>query len=154
MTENDLVEMKLDGTIISGKNDPSSEWKMHAVLYSQNEDIRAIVHTHSQYATAFAILGMPIPLILIEMVYSLGKCVPLAEFALPGTEDLGHKACKALEEGVSCLLANHGVLAVGDNVSEAYERVHYVEHVADIYHKSLAIGSPNVLSEQMAAQLK
>lgn len=133
MEEEDLMLMTLDGEIIEGKHKPSSEWRMHAAIYKEREDIGAVVHTHSPYATSFAVNREIIPVILIEMVPFLGGDVLVADFALPGTEDVGKEALKVLKGRNACLMANHGVLAVGGNLEEAHIRAIYVEDAAKIY---------------------
>jgi L-fuculose-phosphate aldolase/L-ribulose-5-phosphate 4-epimerase len=141
MTADDAVSMKLDGTILSGHLAPSSEWQMHASIYKNRRDITAIVHTHSPYATSFAVTHQPIPVILIEMIPFLGGDIPVAEFALPGTEALGLESLKVLEDRYSCLLANHGTLAIGDTLQKAYIRAIYVEDAAKICALALSHGS-------------
>ena len=133
MTEQDLVLMRLDGEIAEGTMRPSSEWRMHAFVYRERKDVLAILHTHSPYATSFAVNNEKIPIILIEMVPFLGGEVPLAEFALPGTDSVGEEAVKVLEGHETCLMANHGVLAIGTSLEQAHIRAVYVEDAAKIY---------------------
>ena len=83
MVLDDLVVMKLDGTIMEGHNKPSSEWKMHAKVYVEREDVGGVVHTHSPYATGFAVCNEGIPVILIEMIPFLGGDVQVAKFDMP-----------------------------------------------------------------------
>ena len=104
MEEDNIIVMRLSGQVIAGSGLPSSEWRMHALAYEKRPELRAVVHTHSPYATGFAVLHRPIPLILIEMVPYIGGDVPLAEFALPGTRDLGQKALDVLNGRSGCLL--------------------------------------------------
>lgn len=133
MEEEDLVLMKLSGEIIEGRYKPSSEWRMHAAVYKERADVGAVVHTHSPYATSFAVNREPIPVILIEMVPFLGGDVMVADFALPGTEDVGREALKVLSGRNACLMSNHGVLAVGETLEQAHIRAIYVEDAAKIY---------------------
>jgi L-ribulose-5-phosphate 4-epimerase len=142
MSIKDIMVLKLDGTILQGDRRPSSEWRMHAEIYNAKPEIRAIVHTHSPYATSFAVSNETIPVILIEMVPFLGGDIQVAEFALPGTSDVGTQAIKKLTDRNSCLLANHGAVAVGSNLSQAHIRAVYVEDAAKIY--ALAKGHGNV----------
>lgn len=145
MTVEDIVEMRLDGEIVSGHRKPSSEWQMHALVYKEREDISSVVHTHSPYATSFAVIHEEIPVILIEMVPFLGGSVPLADFGLPGSIEIGEEALKALVDGKNaCLMANHGVLAVGGSLEQTYTRAIYVEDAAKIYSLSLNAGRNNI----------
>ena len=133
MKEEDLVLMKLSGEIIEGRHRPSSEWRMHAAVYKEREDVVAVVHTHSPYATSFAVNREPIPIILIEMIPFLGGDMLVADFAMPGTEDVGREALKVLKGRNACLMSNHGVLAVGENLEQAHIRAIYAEDAAKIY---------------------
>lgn len=154
MTEADIVEMQTDGTVISGRGEPSSEWRMHALIYEKREDVRAVVHTHSPYATGFAVSHRPIPLVLIEMVPFLGGNVPLAEFALPGTAALGEKALEVLTDRSGCLLSNHGALTVGSNVDKAYLCAVYLEDAAKIYYNACSCGAdPVIIPDEIALQM-
>lgn len=148
MEEDDLVLMTLDGEVIEGTNRPSSEWRMHAVVYQNKEDVSSILHTHSPYATSFAVNKQEIPVILIEMVPFLGGNVPVAEFALPGTEAVGEAAVKALQERNACLMTNHGVLAVGTTIEQAHIRAVYVEDAAKIYSLALSNGETYEVPEE------
>ena len=133
MKEEDLVLMKLSGEIIEGRHRPSSEWRMHAAVYKEREEVGAVVHTHSPYATSFAVNREPLPIILIEMIPFLGGDMLVADFAMPGTEDVGREALKVLKGRNACLMSNHGVLAVGENLEQAHIRAIYAEDAAKIY---------------------
>ena len=153
MTEADIIVMHPDGRVVSGNGEPSSEWRMHALVYRQRADVRSVVHTHSPYATGFAVLHQTIPLILIEMVPFIGGDVPVAAFAMPGTEDLGQEALEVLSDRNGCLLMNHGVLAIGQDTAEAYVRSVYIEDAAKIYFNARSVGEPFVLPEEITRQL-
>jgi len=139
-----IVVMTLDGEILSCPPDarPSSEWRLHAELYRAKKDVNAIVHTHSPYATSFAVIREGIPLILIEMQPWLGGSVPLAEYAPTGSLQLGLNAARDIGDRGGCLLANHGVVAVGPDMDTAYVRASYVEDAAKIYHMARCVGKP------------
>ena len=92
----DIVRCDLDGNIIEGDLQPSSEWRMHAAIYRAYPEYKAIFHTHSPYATAFAVVHKPIPSVLIETCIFLGGDVECAEYATPGTFAVGE--CGALPE--------------------------------------------------------
>lgn len=128
----DMVVMKTDGTVLEGHYRPSSEWRMHAEVYRAMPDVRAEVHTHSPYASAFAVNHLAVPDILIQMKPILGGDIPLAQFAPQGTREVGLEAVKVLKGRSACLLANHGVLAVGETLEEAQLRAVYVEDAARI----------------------
>ncbi len=147
MKPEDIMVIRPDGTIIDGEHRPSSEWCLHAEIYRSMKNVNAVVHTHSPYATALAVNHRGIPVILIEMVPFLGGDVPLAQFALPGTAEVGRYAVEAMmKDGRNaCLMANHGVCAVGGSLPQAHIRATYTEDAARIYSHALASGFPVVL---------
>ncbi len=153
MQESDIVIINLNGDVIEGTLPPSSEWKMHTQIYRKNNNVKAVVHTHSQHATALAVLGKPIPLILIEMVPFLGGDIQIAEFALPGSLELGNKVVEKISERNGCLLANHGVVATGDSVEAAYVNAEYIEDAAKIYNLACISGTPKTIPSEFVIQM-
>ena len=150
----DMVVLRLDGEVTEGRYRPSSEWRMHAAVYEAKEEVSALIHTHSPYATAFAVNNRGIPPILIEMVPFLGGDVPLAKYATPGTRAVGDEAVRALEGRHGCLLANHGVLAAGDSLERAHLRAVYIEDAAKICSIALSNGPIVTMSEAQIAEMK
>lgn len=145
MTLEQISVIDLDGTVISG-NPPSSEWPLHAQLYRHMPSVNGVVHTHSPCATGFAVTHTPIPVILIEMIYFLHGAVPVADYARPGTPEVGLNAVRAMADGsTACLMANHGVAAVGDTLEQAHLRAVYVEDAAKIYCNARLVGTPVVI---------
>lgn len=142
MKPDDIVAMRLDGTVLGGEKQPSSEWRMHAAVYRAFPDTGAVFHTHSPHATAFAVVHRPIPATLIEMHFFLGGDVPCAKYARPGTDAVGENAAAVLAGKGGCLLENHGVLAVGRDLDEAYLRAEYIEDAAKIYILANTLGTP------------
>lgn len=143
----DIVRMKLDGTVLEGALRPSSEWRMHAAVYRAYGETKAVFHTHSPYATAFAVTRTSIPAVLIEARIFLGGEIRCAAYATPGTENVGVNAIPALKDRGGCTLANHGVLAVGEDLAQAYLRAEYIEDTAKICAIAQTIGKPVELSE-------
>ncbi len=150
----DMVVMKLDGQVLEGSYRPSSEWRMHGAVYAAKPEVGALIHTHSPYATAFAVTHKNIPTILIEMVPFLGGDVPLARFAMPGTAAVGEEAVKVLKERTGCLLANHGVLTVGKDLAQAHLRAVYVEDAAKICALAMGVGEIHTMSDEQIAAMK
>ena len=146
MQADDMVMLRTDGTILGGCRAPSSEWRMHAAIYEGREDVNAIFHTHSPYATAFAVNRSSIPAALIEAHLFLGGDIRCAAYATPGTRALGEKALLALENRGGCTLANHGVLAIAADAQQALLRAEYIEDMARIYAIAKSIGQPVELS--------
>ncbi len=154
ITPEDMVVLRLDGEVLEGKYRPSSVWRMHAAVYEAKPEVSAIIHTHSPYATAFAVNNRNIPTILIEMVPFLGGDVPLAKFAIPGTKAVGEEAVKVLAERTGCLLANHGVLTVGDSLERAHIRAVYVEDAAKICSIAMGHGPIVTIREEDIAAMR
>ncbi|MCY6483407.1 class II aldolase/adducin family protein [Clostridium aestuarii] len=154
MTLEDLVVLKLDGTILEGYNQPSSEWRMHAQIYIERKDIKCVLHTHSPYATGFAVCQERIPVILIEMVPFIGGDVPVAKFGMPGTDSVGIEALKVLDDRKACLLSNHGTLAIGETIDKALTTSIYLEDAAKIYHIAKNAGNVKILSEKEINAMK
>lgn len=154
MKPEDVVLMKLDGTVLEEGHKPSSEWRMHAGVYAEREDVSAIIHTHSPYATSFAVTHESIPVILVEMMPFLGGDIPLSQFGMPGTDELAINANKVLKNRNSCLLMNHGVLVIGRDLDQVYVRAQYVEDAARIYHYAREVGKPVELDESILAVLR
>lgn len=150
----DMVVIGLDGHVLEGNYRPSSEWIMHTMVYRQKPEVNAVIHTHSPYASAFAVRNQGIPAILIEMIPTLGGDVPLAAFGMPGTEEVGREAVRALRDRGGCLLANHGVLAVGGTLEQACVRAGYVENAARICSIAMGIGGVVPLDGERLRQVK
>jgi len=158
MKPEDVVLMKTDGTLVYCKEGrkPSSEWSLHANIYQGMENVNAVIHTHSQHATGFAVTHQEIPVILVEMLPFLGGSIPLADFGMPGTDEVGINAVKAMTTHPrnAALLANHGVVAVGKNIDQAYIRAVYVEDAATIYYYSLQSGIPQNISREAEVAMR
>lgn len=142
MEEQDIVVIDLDGTVIEGCHKPSSEWKMHAEIYKHLPHVKSVVHTHSPYATSFAVNHQEIPVILIEMIPFLKGKLEVSDYAEQGSAQVGLNAVPILARKNACLMANHGVVAVGTTMEEAYINSVYVEDTAKIYHMALCTGRP------------
>lgn len=145
MEEQDIVVSDLDGTVVEGHLRPSSEWKMHAEIYKHLPHVGAVVHTHSPYATSFAVTHQEIPVILIEMIPFLKGKLEISPYAEQGSAQVGLNAVPILERKNACLMANHGVVAVGKTLDEAYMNSVYTEDTAKIYHMALAGGQKPVV---------
>ncbi len=139
MTAEDIVVVDQTGTIINGSKKPSIELPLHSTIYKAKKEINAIVHTHSVYSTAFAIARKPIPVTCEDMIQIVGGQVDVAEYFLPGSKELADSVASALDNKSACIMANHGLITVADNLNEAYKIARIVEKSAQavIYAKSL-----------------
>lgn len=137
-----------------GEKQPSSEHSMHMQVYRQRDDVGGVVHNHSPYATTFATLNEPIPASHYLIAFA-GAEVPVASYETYGTEALGNIAVETLgEEYNACLLQNHGVLAVGDDVASAFETALMVEYCAQIQYQAMAVGEPTIIPDGEVERLQ
>ena len=144
----DLIHLSLDGTILNGARKPSSEWPFHVEIYKARPDAQAIVHTHSPRATALSSARRGIPAFHYMIALCGGADVRCAEYATFGTPELAENAVKALEGRKAVLLANHGVIALGQTLAGAHTIVAEVENLAGQYLDLLASGlEPVILDE-------
>jgi L-fuculose-phosphate aldolase len=145
-----IVAMALDGTF-SGTTLPSSEWRFHRDIYSQRPEVQAIVHTHSSYATSLACLGRDIPAFHYMIAAAGGADIRCAPYATFGTQELSDFALQALTGRNACLLAQHGVIAVGASLEKALGLAVEVENLSRMYWQALQIGKPIILSDDEMA---
>ncbi|RDJ25325.1 class II aldolase [Bosea caraganae] len=150
----DLIRLKLDGTVVNGSRKPSSEWPFHVEIYKARPDAQAIVHTHSPRATALASARRGIPAFHYMIALCGGSDVRCAEYATFGTPELAENAVRALEGRKAVLLANHGVIALGGSLAGAHTIVSEVENLAGQYLDLLASGlEPVILDEAEMARV-
>ena len=154
LTCQDLVKVDLASGKDEGRWRPSSEWRLHAAIYKKRPDCKAIVHTHSVYATAFASARAAVPPIVEEMAQVVGGSVEVAEYALAGSWQLAENAARALGSKTAVLLANHGLVGVGKNLSEALKVCQIVEKTAQIALLSRVLGPVYTLSADDIRKLR
>ena len=143
----DVVVLDLDYNIIDSDKLPSSEYSMHRIFYARREQVRAIVHTHSIYATTIAALNWELPAVHYLIGFS-GNEVPLARYATFGTEELANNAFEGMGNYNAVLLANHGLLAVGSDLHLAFNTAEEIEFTCQVYYRAKSIGDPVILPEQ------
>lgn len=142
----DIVRMDLQGTA-QGQRTPSSEWRFHQDIYRARPEVNAIVHAHSPYATSLACLGLEIPAFHYMVAVAGGKNIRCALYATFGTQALSDHAVAALTDRKACLLAQHGMIAVGTSLKSALALAVEVESLAGQYWRALQIGKPDLLSD-------
>lgn len=154
MEADDLVIVDLHGHRLEGDRNVSSEVEMHLLIYSMRPEIGAIVHAHPPTATGFAAAGVSLEEPLIsEVVLTLGS-VPLAKYACPGTRDLSSSLRPLVPEHNAILMANHGVVAYGDDLEQAFMHMETVEHFAKIALVARTIGTPKPIAEEEVRKLE
>lgn len=141
----DAVEMKMDGAVRPGQKTPSTEWRLHRDILGSRADVQAIVHTHSLYSTTISMLRRPIPAVHYMIVLAGSDEIPCAEYATFGSAELALHAVTALRGGDACLLANHGMVALGQSLASALKLAAEVETLASQYWHAAQVGSPHVL---------
>ncbi|NPV92143.1 MAG: class II aldolase/adducin family protein [Firmicutes bacterium] len=146
--------LDLEGRVLLGGRRPSTETPMHRTIYRHREDVRAIVHTHSPYAAALSAARQPLPPILEELAQMIGGEVRVAEYALPGTQELADRVVAALGDSAAAFLPNHGLVGVGRSVNEALLVCEIVEKGAMVYCYASMLGKPTVLDEEKVKWLR
>ncbi len=146
-TPDDIVAVTTDGEA-RGARLPSSEWRFHRDIYRVRADVGAIVHTHAPFATALACLHCEIPSFHYMVAVAGGRNIRCAPYATFGTQALSDHAVAALEGRNACLLANHGMIAVGASLSAALALAVEVETLAEMYWRARQQGEPVLLSSE------
>jgi L-fuculose-phosphate aldolase len=150
----DLIVVDSDGGVQQGRRRLFSEWQLHRAVYSVRADVGAVVHAHPRCATAMASAGVDLDVaISAEALVSLGPSVPTVEFAPPGDPDLSERVSAAALAAHGCLLANHGLLAWGDDLSMAWARYELIEHLCAVTVKARALGGARTLPGAVVAAM-
>jgi L-fuculose-phosphate aldolase len=142
----DVPLMDLDGRWF-GRRRPSSEWRFHRDIFRSRHDVGAIVHTHSPQATALACTGRGIPAFHYMVAVAGGRDIRCAPYYTFGTQELSEAALAALKDRKACLLANHGVIATGADLSSAISLAGEVENLALQYCAALSLGEVCILDD-------
>jgi len=148
LTPENMVVVDLDGKQVEGDLAPSSDTASHLYIYRHREDINGVVHTHSDYATAFAALGMPIPAVLTAIGDEFGGPIPCGDFALIGSEAIGKAVLDAIGNTTAVLLKNHGVFTIGKSGRAALKSAVMVEDVAKTVWLAKQLGEPCEISQE------
>ena len=148
MTPDDVVIVEADGSPAEGRHRPSSELRIHVEVFAARPDVRAIVHTHSPFATTFAAARRPVPAVhyVLALLVAPGRdTLRVAEYATFGTAELARNAVRALGDDHAVLLANHGAIAVGGSLRSALGRAERVEELAMLAWRAGQIGGATLL---------
>ncbi len=145
LTEDDIVFVHMDGSS-RGRWQPSSEWLFHRDILAQRGEVGAVVHTHSIAATALACLRRDIPPFHYMIALVGGDTIRCAKYATFGTQALSDNAMAALRDRKACLLSNHGMIATGVDLAEAFRITVEVETLSEMYLRALQAGEPVLLS--------
>ena len=144
----DIVFMGLNEEVENNNltNKPSSEWRFHRDIYVNKQVAQAIVHAHSPHATAVSSHGKAIPPFHYMIALAGGEDIKCADYATFGTEELSNNVIKALENRNACLMSNHGQVAFGKDLEDAFELAQEIENICHQYTIALKLGKPKILS--------
>ncbi|NTX34094.1 class II aldolase/adducin family protein [Myxococcus sp. CA033] len=148
----DIVLMRLDGSH-EGRRLPSSEWQLHRDLLVARPEVGAVLHAHSMFCTTLACLRRGIPAFHYMVSAAGGVDVRCAAYATFGTEELARRVLEALEGRKACLMANHGMLALGAGLAQAFKLAVEVETLAAMYWRALQVGEPVLLDDEEMARV-
>jgi L-fuculose-phosphate aldolase len=148
MTADDLVITDLDGKVLEGKRAPTSEKALHLACLRKHPELGAVIHSHAKYATMFAITRRPIPCVIEEFDVFVGGEVPVADYKLTGSDELGEEVSRHVGERGAVLMANHGLLSVGKDLAGALKVAKLVERTAEIVWGAQALGKLVPLPEE------
>lgn len=143
----DIVIMDLDGKVVEGERKPSSEYGLHKIFYERREDLDAIIHTHTMYATTISCLAWELPAVHYMIALS-GKDVRCAKYATFGTMELAENAFEAMKDRRAVLLQNHGMLAGAGDLANAFNITEEIEYCAELYYRTKCIGEPVILGDK------
>lgn len=149
LTPENMVVVDIDGNLVEGDLKASSDTASHCYIYRHMPHINGVVHTHSRYATAFAVVGQPIPCVTTAMADEFGGEIPCCGFCLIGGEDIGQLVVDMLTDhrSPSCLLQNHGVFAIDTTVEKAVKAAIMTEDNAAIVWTARHLGTPMTIPQ-------
>jgi L-fuculose-phosphate aldolase len=152
MEPDDIVEMYFDGTYV-GRRRPSSEWRFHRDILAARDDVNAVLHCHSIYATTLACHHKTIPSFHYMTAVAGGTSIRCAKYATFGTQALSDHALEALEGRLACLLGQHGQISLGADLQKALWLAIEVETLSRLYVQALTLGDPPILSDDEMARV-
>jgi L-ribulose-5-phosphate 4-epimerase len=155
LTPDQMVVVDVEGRVVEGALKPSSDTASHCYIYRHMPQVFGVTHTHSRYATAFAVLARPIPCVTTAMADEFGGEIPCGAFALIGGEAIGQVVVETLRDSRSpaCLLQNHGVFTAAASAEKAVQAAVMTEDNAAIVWTALQMGTPIPIDPAHIAQL-
>ena len=153
MSPESMVCMDFSGQVLQGGK-PSTEWRIHRDIYCARPEIGAVLHSHSIFATTLACLRREIPAVHYMIALAGGDSIRCAPYSVFGEQTLSDDALEALRGRKACLLANHGMIALGSNLDDALGVAIEVESICEIYWRTLQVGEPHILSSQQMDEVR
>lgn len=153
LTYNDLCVIDFDGNVVEGSKKASSEKFVHIEFYKKRENVGAICHFHSPYLTSFAACNQPLKeKVLPEIVFMFGE-IPVAPYAIPGSKLLADETAQYFDNYTVILMQNHGAIAGGKDLKEAYLNIELCEAYAKTLLFSKILGGAKILSESQTQEI-
>lgn len=144
----EILVLDPEGNVVEGTGRPSKEYPMHRAIYEKRPEIRAVVHTHPVFATAFAMAGKTVPDQYLVETKAMIRGIALADYAAPGSLALAEKVREKAVGNDAVLLQNHGALTVGKDLTDAFQKMEILESVAKTMIMSRVIGEPVAIPEE------
>ena len=148
-----MVVVDIDGKMVEGDYKPSSDVYSHLYIYKHREDVNGVVHTHSVYATAFAAVNKPIPVVLTAIADEFGGPIPCGGFALIGDDAIGKVVVESIGKSPAVLLKNHGVFTIGKDAKSAVKAAVMTEDNAKTVWLAMQIGTPDAIPQEDVEKL-
>ncbi len=152
LTPEKMVVVDLTGRVVEGPLRPSVDTATHLVVYRERPDVGGMVHTHSPYATSFALLGQSIPVYLTAMADEFGTAIPCGAYCEIGGEAIGQEIVRSIGDSPAILIKSHGVFAIGPSASAAVKAAVMAEDVAKTVHLAMLLGKPEPIPDEEVAR--
>jgi L-fuculose-phosphate aldolase len=153
VTTDDIIEIDLQGNLLSGKAKISTENKIHLFIYKHRKDVNAVVHAHPVYTTAFSASAGSYPAnIFPEVILTLGE-VPVCEYGTPSTDQVPESLAPYINKGWAYILKNHGAVTLGKSIKDAYFKMEKLEHTSKILTAAAVLGGAKPISEEKVNEL-
>jgi len=154
LTVDDIQVIDFEAEPVEGELAPSVETMLHIGIYQARKDVKAVIHTHSVFASAMAVAGLNIPAILEDQVTFIGGEIKVAKYAPSGSQEMVDNVLSALEERNAVLLAGHGAVGVGRTMREAFTVCQLLEKTSQVYFLASALGKVNLLPAEVVEAKK
>lgn len=148
MTWEDIAVVDLDGNLIEGSYEPSSETLVHLSVYRARSDVFGVVHTEPIYTNCFGAIGRPIEPVVVALLVDIGGSVPVMPFMPSGSSAFGDEMVRVMGNRNGVIWGSHGLLTHGKNLDQAFRRTVIIENVAHIYYLTLSLGETPVILDR------
>jgi L-fuculose-phosphate aldolase len=154
MVPEHIVKMNLKGEVLEGKYPPSTDAPWHLMIYGMRSDVNAIVHAHPPICGGFACAGVSLDIpTFTEVIIQIGR-IPFMDYATPTTMDYARKVAESLKDANALLMKNHGIITLGANLEQAFQRAELLEDFARMVLIAKILGGPIILPEEEVYKLR